>query len=150
MLEEKREQIIKVIRRNTITKMKFIEKFKKYEKKKKGRKRYIVSEDEYNQRKYDMFKLTEYKNQILNVKSLPALLKMWEGILREDTIMGESFYYKFFERNISFYTHRLKEEPERTYLEKQIEISMKGMKKLIEGKDAFRVVLDYQNELLNS
>lgn len=47
---------------------------------------------------------------------------------------------KFFERYINYYTQRLKEHPERTYLEKHIAISVKGMKKLIEGNDALTVV----------
>ncbi|MBA7525335.1 hypothetical protein ES705_17486 [subsurface metagenome] len=149
MLEEKREPIINLLVKRIISKMKFIEKFKKYEMKKKWRKRYRISEEEYNKRKDEVIKLTEYKTQILNGKDIPELLNIWKGKLKVDTILIESRYYELFKRNITYYTQRMQEEPESTSYQKFIEISTKCMKKLIEGTDAFTVLMEYQKGLMN-
>ena len=117
--------------------------------KKKWRKTYIISKEEYNKRKDEVIKLTEYKTQILNGKDIPELLNIWEGILKEDTILIESRYYELFKRNIRYYTQRMQEEPERTSYQKFIEISTKCMKKLIEGTDSFTVLMEYQKGLMN-
>ena len=150
MLEEKREPIINLIMRKINIKMKFIEQFEKYEKNKKWRKRYIISEDEYYTRKNEAFKLTEYKDRILNAKDVFEVRKIWKNILKEDTILLEARYYKIFETRMTFFTQRIKECPERTHYEKFIDLTKKCMNKLIEGTDVFTVIHEYQKGLMDS
>lgn len=148
--EEKREPIINLMMRRINSKMMFIEKFEKYEKRKKWRKRYIISEDNYYKRKNEIFKLIEYKDRILNAEAAFEAINIWKTILKEDTILMEARYYAFFENNITFFTQSIKEYPDRAYYAQCINLCKKCMNELVEGTDAFTVILEYQKGLRNT
>ena len=93
--------------------------------------------------KKKIFKLKEYKNEIINAKDLPEMLKIWLNVLENKRSgLYESIWYDVIKRNLNSYKLRIEvnEDPEWTNHNKELlDKATKCKKMLLEGIDGLTV-----------